>query len=182
MTTPFSGAAPSSGAPRRGELLPQFTLPDTSGHAVRLWDFKQRRPVVLVFMHGPGCAACRQALAALAARQADLEELHAAVLVIAPGTAESLGQLRHELALPFTLLADPDGAVAARYLPPATGAGTARAVALYVADRYGACGLAATAADAPALPGADAILTELLPLGEDTCECLVPAWPDEPQL
>lgn len=176
-------SAPSPGAPPQlGEPLPLFTLPDTAGHPVRLWDFKQRRPVVLLFIHGPGCGSCRQALAALAARQADLEELHTAVLVIARDTAESLGQLRAELASPFTFLADTDAAVTARYLPQTAGVNASGVVALYVADRYGVCGLAATAPDAGALPNADAILAELAHLDEDTCACLVPAWPDEPRV
>lgn len=181
MTAASLGATTDGAAPRPGEQLPLFALPDTAGHTVRLWDFKQRRPVVLLFIHGSGCRACRQTLTALAAHRADLEELRAAVLVIAREPAESLGRLRAGLDLPFTCLADTDGAVAARYVPPAGGADTSGAVAMYVADRYGACGLAATAPDAAALPDAGAILAELAHLDEGTCACLVPAWPDEPR-
>jgi hypothetical protein len=145
---------------------------------VRLWDFKQRRPVVVLAIHGASCAACRMALVALAARQPEFGETHTAVLVIAPESVERLGALRTELGLPFTLLSDTSGEVIARYAPDQRWPGSARPVALYVADCYGECGLASLAADADALATPDDVLAELA-LGEQgACSCLVPAWAD----
>ncbi|HEY7984135.1 MAG TPA: redoxin domain-containing protein [Ktedonobacterales bacterium] len=173
-----AGIAAAGRGPRVGELLPLFTLPNTYGRAVRLWDFKQRRPVVVLVIHGAGCAACRDALVALAARQPELGESHAAVLVIAPESVERLAALRAELGLPFTLLSDAGGAVSARYAPGQRRPGGAGPVALYVADCYGECGLAALAEEADALATPDDVLAELA-LGEQgACSCLVPAWAD----
>ncbi len=174
---PIGIAAPVR-APRIGELLPLFTLPNTCGQSVRLWDFKQRRPVVVLVIHGADCAVCQRALAALAARQAELAETHSAVLVIAPDGVERLGALRAALDLPFTLLSDPRGEVIARYAPgPRTPHGRS-SVALYVADCYGECGLASRADEADALVSPDDVLAELA-LGEQgACSCLVPAWAD----
>jgi mycoredoxin-dependent peroxiredoxin len=171
-----TGTTAALRGPRVGELLPLFTLPNTHGRSVRLWDFKQRRPVVVLCIHGAHCAACRQALLTLAARQPELSESHAAVLVIAPDGVEQLAALRAELALPFTLLSDPHGEVTVRYAPGARRPGGAGAVALYVADCYGECGLASQAAEADALASPDDVLAELA-LGEQgACSCLVPAW------
>jgi peroxiredoxin len=164
--------------PREREPLPLFTLPNTQRRTVRLWDFKQRRPVVLIFIHGARCGACRDMLAALAARREDLSELHAAVLVVAPDPLDQLARMRASLELPFILLSDADGGLTDRYVPPAR-SGSGRPAALYVADRYGACGLAATADEATQLPDALAILAEIALADEGTCACLVPAWPDE---
>jgi peroxiredoxin len=173
-----TGLAAAGRAPRVGQLLPLFTLTNSCGRAVRLWDFKQRRPVVVLVIHGAACDACRRALAALAARQPELCESHAAVLVIAPDGVERLATLRSELALPFTLLADPGGEVIARYAPTPREAHGKRPVALYVADSYGECGLASLADEEGALASVDEVLAELA-LGEQgACSCLVPAWAD----
>ena len=173
-----TGLAASVRAPRVGELLPLFTLPNTCGRDVRLWDFKQRRPVVVMVIHGAGCAACRRSLVELAARQAELSETHAAVLVIAPESVERLGTLRTELALPFTLLSDPRREVIARLAPGTRQSDGAGPVALYVADSYGECGLASLASEAHALATPDEVLAELAIGGQGACSCLVPAWAD----
>jgi peroxiredoxin len=173
-----SGVAVAGRAPRVGELLPLFTLTNSCGRDVRLWDFKQRRPVVVLVIHTAACDACRRSLVALAARQPELGESHAAILVIAPDGVERLVSLRAELALPFTLLSDATGEVIARYAPATRTAQGRRPVALYVADSYGECGLASLADEADALAAADDVLAELA-LGEQgTCSCLVPAWAD----
>jgi peroxiredoxin len=182
MSGAARGSAPEVGAPREREALPLFTLPNTRGRNVRLWDFKQRRPVVLLFIHGADCPACRQALVALAGRTEELRQLHAAVLAIAPEPLDRLARLREALALPFNLLADTDCAVTARYLPPGLGADGRAATGLFVADRYGECGLAATAAEATELPDADAILAEIVQADESRGACSVPAWPDVPHI
>lgn len=175
-----TGYVASSGTPRAGQPLPLFMLPNSNGRQVRLWDFKQRRPVVLLFIHGRHCAQCLQEVRALGARREDLAELRAAVLVVAPDAVERLAELRAELGVPFTLLSDADGAVAARYLRGEADSMTL--VGLFVADRYGECGLAATAAEAGDLPRVEAVLAELAHADENTCSCLVPAWPETPQL
>lgn len=180
MSGPASGYASVGTAPRARDPLPLFTLPNTHGRDVRLWDFKQRRPIVLLFIHGPQCTRCREALAALATRANDLNDLHAAVLVIAHDSMDRLARLREDMRLPFTFLSDADGSVAARYIPARMRTDGSRATALFVADRYGECGLAATAAEATDLPDAAAILAEIAHGDEDTCACLVPAWPVNP--
>jgi peroxiredoxin len=173
-----TGLAAAMRAPRVRELLPLFTLPNTYGRSVRLWDFKQRRPVVVMVIHGAGCGACRQTLAQLAARQEELGETHAAVLVIAPDRVERLGVLRAEMELPFTMLSDPRGEVIARYAPGPWQAGGRGPVALYVADCYGECGLASVANEADALATSDDVLAELALGDQGACSCLVPAWAD----
>jgi hypothetical protein len=81
-------------------------------------------------------------------------------------------------ALGYVLLADPAGAVSARYVGAAGEAASTRPVALYVGDRFGACVLAGIAAEGGGLPGADAVLAALAHADEDTCACLEPAWPE----
>jgi peroxiredoxin len=172
-------AAPAHG-PRVGQPLPLFTLPNSCGRLVRLWDFKQRRPVVLLFIHGAQCQHCLQAMHALAERRDDLAELRAAVLIVAPDPTERLAEHRTQLGLPFTLLSDASRAVAELYLRGE--AESAERTGLFVADQYGECSLAAVAAEACDLPSACAVLAELAHASQSACSCLVPAWPEAPQL
>ena len=153
-----------------GQQLPAFALPSAAGSTVRLWDYKQRQPLLIALTHGADCPACRAWLAAMARERTRLDEAQAAVLVLAPEPVERLRVLQAELDLPFTLLAR-DEHTAAAYLPaPGTG------VALYAADRYGECVGAWHAADADALPPLDAPLADLALADQGDCECTIPAW------
>ncbi len=160
----------SPALPQPGDQLPGFALHSAAGATVRLWDFKQRRPLLITLMHGADCPACRAWLAVLARERARLDEARAAVLVLAPEPVERLRALQAELDLPFTLLAR-DARATAAYLPaPGTG------VALYAADRYGECVGAWQAADADALPPLDAPLADFALADQGDCECTIPAW------
>jgi len=106
------GDGPSSAvsALRLGQPAPEFTVPDASGHAFRLSDFRGRQHVVLLLCP-PGCfearaETLREASSKLAAFQTTL-------LVIRPGPASALtGPL---------VLNDRDGEVARTYLAPSSG-------------------------------------------------------------
>jgi peroxiredoxin len=172
LTSRHQGA--SSTAPRPGEQLPAFALPSAAGAIVRLWDFKQRQPLLLAFTHGVDCPACRARLAQLARERARLDEAGAALLVLAPEPIERLRTLQAELALPFTLLARDECATAA-YLPAPAGDG----VVLYAADRYGECVGAWLASDANSLPALDAPLADLALADQNDCACAMPAWEDD---
>lgn len=166
----FQHQSLSPATPRPGGQLPGFALPSAAGTTVRLWDFKQRRPLLIALTHGADCPTCRAWLAALARERARLEEAQAAVLVLVPEPVERLRTLQAELDLPFTLLAR-DARATAAYLPaPDTG------VALYAADRYGECVGGWHAADADALPPLDAPLADLALADQGDCECAIPAW------
>lgn len=156
--------------PQPGQQLPTFALPSAAGNTVRLWDFKQRQPLLIALTHGADCPACRAWLASLARERSRLDEAQAAVLVLAPEPAERLRALVAELDLPFTLLAR-DARTTSAYLP-ASGDG----VALYAADRYGECLGTWHAADADALPAVDAPLADFALADQGDCECTIPAW------
>lgn len=170
MPSPSQHQCVSPAIPRPGEQLPGFALPSAAGTTVRLWDFKQRRPLLIALTHGADCPACRAWLAALARDRARLDEAQTAVLVLLPEPVERLRALQAALDLPFVLLAR-DARTTEAYLPaPGTG------VALYAADRYGECVGAWRATDADALPPLDAPLADLALADQGDCECAIPAW------
>ncbi|MFI5274294.1 MAG: redoxin domain-containing protein [Ktedonobacterales bacterium] len=163
--------------PRPGERLPSFALPSDAGGTVRLWDYKQRQPVLLALLHGAECATCGAWLAARAGARERLDEARVAVVVVAPEPVERLRALRSALELPFALLSDaPERATVASYLAP----GEERAgVALYAADRYGVCLGVWRAADASGLPALDAPLADFALAKQSDCACALPAWDEE---
>lgn len=164
--------------PEEGYALPAFALEDASRSTIRLWDYKQRRPVLLAFVHGVDCACCRAWLHTLAERQALLDELRVVTLVIAPERVERLDALRMELGAAAVVLSDADRGVAARYLPHANGAGPeGHLVGLYAADRYLHCLGRWFAEDADTLPPWDEPLGEIAFAVQEGCGCSLPAWP-----
>ncbi|MGZ6391711.1 MAG: peroxiredoxin family protein [Ktedonobacterales bacterium] len=177
--------------PEEGYALPTFSLEDAGGRTIRLWDYKQRRPVLLAFVHATDCVDCRMWLRSLSERQAQLMELRVVTLVVVPEPAERLVALQAELGSVATVLSDAEHAVTARYIPSAPAAGSAalsvrpktataslrQPVGLYAADRYLHCLGRWFAEDANTLPPLDEPLGEIAFAVQEGCGCSLPAWP-----
>jgi thioredoxin-dependent peroxiredoxin len=97
-----------------GQLAPDFTLTADDGHRVRLADLKGQ-PVVLYFYPRDDTPGCTKEACAFRDRQAELEQLGAAVFGVSPDTVASHVQFRDKFQLNFRLLADLDHAVAEKY-------------------------------------------------------------------
>lgn len=172
----LSDTVRSNDMPAVGRGLPTFTLDDTAGISCRLWDYKQRRPVLLTILRDTRNPLGRRWLARIAAGRRAFDDYCTAVLVVAPEPVERLRELQSALDLPFTLLADPAGVVVGRYLPPESASGR---LAVYLADRYLQClgrWLVREDGDLPAL--AD-LAASLALADQDDCACGLPAWPEE---
>ena len=70
--------------PASGHHLHAFTLPDSTGQPVQLWQYLQRSNVVLFFHHGVNCVACEAFLRELAAQRDAYRQEEAAVIVLGP--------------------------------------------------------------------------------------------------
>lgn len=102
---------------------PDFRLPASAGHVIHLADYRQYRPVVLLFLPDLASAPARALLSDYAAHYDAFREEGAEVLAITPQPDGASG-------LPFPALTDADGAVRARYLDdPAQSA-------VFILDRY----------------------------------------------
>lgn len=99
-------------APVAGDRAPAFTLPDQTGEKVRLSSYKGRK--VLVFFYPkadtPGCTAQACGLRDIADDIGDT-----VILGISPDAPEKLAKFDAKHGLGFTLLSDPDHAVAEKY-------------------------------------------------------------------
>jgi peroxiredoxin Q/BCP len=98
------------------EQVPDFTLEDLDGKAVKLSDLASNGPVVVVMLRGwPGyqCAICSRQVGQLVGKAEELAELDAHVVLVYPGPVEQLTEraqqfLRgNELPQNFTIVTDP---------------------------------------------------------------------------
>lgn len=101
-------------APAEGDLAPDFTLPDQDGEPVRLSDFRGKT-VILYFYPRDDTPGCTKQACELRDRHAEVERADAVVLGVSPDSAKSHTKFRAKYDLPFTLLSDPDHAVAEAY-------------------------------------------------------------------
>ena len=131
---------------QRGQVVPTFTLPDTTGTPVRRTAYRDRKNLVLAFLPNAEDDGARAYLRALAQGYESLRAETGEVLAIMRGDRVAIAEAQRELGLPFPLLHDADGAVSARFLPPKARAG------VFVTDRYGELYFAAPTTDTATLP------------------------------
>lgn len=96
------------------DKAPDFELEDDQGKTFRLSDQRDRK-VLLVFYPGDNTPVCTKQLCDYRDGIEAFEGLGVAVVGISNDSAESHRRFREKYDLPFTLLTDPDLAVAAKY-------------------------------------------------------------------
>jgi peroxiredoxin len=130
------------------QLIPPLTARTAAGNVVRAWDYKQKKSLLIAFLHAD-CPQCQAFAARLASRGAELIERNSVGMLV------SLEPSRWGItASPQVILAsDTTGRAAQEYLgKDAFGPlGLAR-VGLFVADRYGELFAQWEARDADGLP------------------------------
>jgi peroxiredoxin Q/BCP len=119
-----------------GDRAPDFVLPDAAGKPVRLSDFRGRRAVVLYFYPKDDTPGCTKESCTFRDQYQDFQDAGAEVIGVSSDSAESHAKFASKYKLPFTLLADRDGAVRREYGVPAT-LGLLPGRVTYVIDRQG---------------------------------------------
>jgi len=99
-------------APRVGEVMPPFLLPDDHGHLISLQELVQQAPVALTFHRGHWCPYCRINTSALARAQAQLSETGGQVVAIMPDRQEFAAEFKSDAGASFPVLSDLDNAYA----------------------------------------------------------------------
>jgi peroxiredoxin Q/BCP len=100
--------------PREGSVAPDFTTVAHDGSTVRLSAFKGR-PVVLYFYPKDDTPGCTVEACGFRDAHTQFGRHKAVVLGVSPDSPRSHVKFREKHALPFTLLADEDHAVAGKY-------------------------------------------------------------------
>jgi peroxiredoxin len=99
-------------APRPGEPMPPFVLPDENGHLVSLPSLLERGPVAVMFFRGHWCPYCRLNVRAVIKAYDRIRALGADVVAIMPETQEYATEFKTEAGAPFTVLTDLDNGYA----------------------------------------------------------------------
>jgi thioredoxin-dependent peroxiredoxin len=105
---------------RIGEPAPDFALPSATGETVRLSDFRGKAEVVLFFYPKDNSPACTLEACSFRDSHEAFREAGAEVIGISADSADSHRRFSERFRLPYTLLADVDGAVRAQYGVPRT--------------------------------------------------------------
>ena len=97
-----------------GKPAPDFELQSDGGETVSLKDLRGK-PVVLYFYPRDDTPGCTTQACGIRDAYSEFERRGAVVLGVSPDDSRSHVRFREKYELPFTLLADPDHAVAEKY-------------------------------------------------------------------
>lgn len=99
---------------KAGDKAPDFELPDQNGDPVKLSDLSGQT-VVLYFYPRADTPGCTTQACGVRDRDVDYKAAGARVIGVSPDEPEALKKFADKFDLDFTLLADPDHAVAEAY-------------------------------------------------------------------
>src|ERR1700756_5339837 len=88
-------------APRPGEPMPAFLLPDETGALVSLQSLLARGPLAVMFFRGHWCPYCRLNVRALIQAMNRIEAVGGHVVAIMPETQPFAAQFKTDSAVPF---------------------------------------------------------------------------------
>ncbi|HVC84168.1 MAG TPA: thioredoxin-dependent thiol peroxidase [Solirubrobacteraceae bacterium] len=97
-----------------GTKAPDFTLPDQDGNDVKLSQL-EGKTVVLYFYPKADTPGCTVQACGVRDRRAEYDAADAVVLGVSPDKVAALRKFADKYGLPFTLLSDPEHAVAESY-------------------------------------------------------------------
>jgi peroxiredoxin len=106
----LKAANSGAGAPKAGEPMPPFEMPDASNRLVHLTDFISQGPLVVSFNRGHWCEYCQIELLAFKAALGEFARMGAQVVSIMPESQEHLSELEPRSAV--RMLSDIDNGYA----------------------------------------------------------------------
>jgi peroxiredoxin len=99
-------------APKPGDVMPLFVLPDEAGQLVSLKDMLARGPVVVTFHRGHWCPYCRISISTLVRAQPRIEALGGRMVAIVPDREQFAAEMRDDCNVNFPILSDMDNGYA----------------------------------------------------------------------
>ncbi|VAW69650.1 AhpC/Tsa family protein GSU0066 [hydrothermal vent metagenome] len=100
---------------KRGDLAPDFSLPDVEGNSVKLQDLLAAGPLVLTFYRGVWCPYCNLHLKLLQQILPEIKGAGANLVAISPMNPDSSKGTIETGELEFKVLSDPGNKVARQY-------------------------------------------------------------------
>jgi peroxiredoxin len=99
-------------APKIGEPMPPFVLPDETGRMVSLEELLNRAPVAVTFHRGHWCPYCRININALVQAHRELSGGEGQIVAIMPDRQKFVADLKLQSNVPFPILTDMDNGYA----------------------------------------------------------------------
>lgn len=99
-------------APRPGDPMPPFVLPDEKGHLVTLNNLLTNGPVAVTFHRGHWCPYCRINTDALAKAQKEIAAEGGQIIAVMPDRQQFAAAFKSELNASFPVLSDLDNGYA----------------------------------------------------------------------
>jgi peroxiredoxin len=99
-------------APRPGDPMPPFILPDVTGRLVGLTSLLEKGPLVVMFYRGHWCPYCRLNVRAVIQALDRIRELGGDVVAIMPEVQQFAEKFKSEADAPFPVLTDLDNGYA----------------------------------------------------------------------
>ena len=99
-------------APRPGDVMPPFLLPDETGRLVSLQSLISQGPAVVMFYRGHWCPYCGLNVSAVIQAEDEIDALGGKIVAIMPETQKYAGQFKSDSGAPFPVLTDLDNGYA----------------------------------------------------------------------
>jgi peroxiredoxin len=99
-------------APKPGDVMPPFVLPDENGRLVSLKELLAQGPVVVTFHRGHWCPYCRISISTLVKAQPRIEALGARLVAIVPDREQFAAEMKQDCNVNFPVLCDMDNGYA----------------------------------------------------------------------
>jgi peroxiredoxin len=99
-------------APKLGDPMPPFILPDENGRLVRLKDLLAQGPAIVTFHRGHWCPFCRISINTLAKAQERIEGIGARMVAIVPEGGPFAAEMKFDSNVRFPILSDMDNGYA----------------------------------------------------------------------
>jgi peroxiredoxin len=99
-------------APRPGEAMPPFLLPDEAGRLVSLESLISRGPVIAMFYRGHWCPYCRLNVGAVIQAHDQIKALGGQIVAIMPEKQKYAERFKSDSGAPFPVLTDLDNGYA----------------------------------------------------------------------
>jgi len=97
---------------KKGQQLPNISLPNANGNTVNIQEELKNNKVVLTFYRGGWCPYCNLELKALQAKQAEIEAKGAKLIAISPESPDNSLSTTEKNELSFDILTDANNEVA----------------------------------------------------------------------
>jgi len=143
-----------------GEVVPYLSLPSSKGD-INLWNFKQKKNLVIFFYHGTYCVHCVSRLKELAEAYPKFKELDTEILAVSFDNPEKLEAYAKRIRIPFPFLSDRTGETTERFTYK-DAENKVPLPSIFITDRFGVLRYQEIAFEAHELTDVNDILSWLL--------------------